>query len=214
MKKSLISATLGVALCLSQAAAQAGIITFEPLDEFGVAQVDGEQTTAQGFNLRLSSGNATSFFIAGSEGAGSYASNGSQSLYAANDADIVLTGIGGAAFNFASFELGGGNLACLDPTQAGNVGPWATQLDLIGLLADGTQLMSSFLIDPLSARLFTFAVNWSNLTEVQFRVAGGDYSLDNISLQTVPEPGSLTLLGLGLSGIIVSRRLRQSIAKQ
>ena len=214
MKKSLISATLGVALYLSQAAAQAGVITFEPLDEFGVAQVDGEQTTAQGFNLRLSSGNATSFFIAGSEGAGSYASNGSQSLYAANDADIVLTGIGGAAFNFASFELGGGNLAFLDPTQAGNVGPWATQLDLIGLLADGTQLMSSFLIDPLSARLFTFAVNWSNLTEVQFRVAGGDYSLDNISLQTVPEPGSLTLLGLGLSGIIVSRRLRQSIAKQ
>ena len=214
MKKSLISATLGVALCLSQAAAQAGIITFEPLDEFGVAQVDGEQTTAQGFNLRLSSGNATSFFIAGLEGAGSYASNGSQSLYAANDADIVLTGIGGAAFNFASFELGGGNLAFLDPTQIGNVQPWATQLDLIGLLADGTQLMSSFLIDPLSARLFTFAVNWSNLTEVQFRVAGGDYSLDNISLQTVPEPGSLTLLGLGLSGIIVSRRLRQSIAKQ
>lgn len=214
MKKSLISATLGVALCLSQAAAQAGIITFEPLDEFGVAQVDGEQTTAQGFNLRLSSGNATSFFIAGLEGAGSYASNGSQSLYAANDADVVLTGIGGAAFNFASFELGGGNLAFLDPTQIGNVQPWATQLDLIGLLADGTQLMSSFLIDPLSARLFTFAVNWSNLTEVQFRVAGGDYSLDNISLQTVPEPGSLTLLGLGLSGIIVSRRLRQSIAKQ
>ena len=214
MKKSLISATLGVALYLSQAAAQAGVITFEPLDEFGVAQVDGEQTTAQGFNLRLSSGNATSFFIAGLEGAGSYASNGSQSLYAANDADVVLTGIGGAAFNFASFELGGGNLAFLDPTQIGNVQPWATQLDLIGLLADGTQLMSSFLIDPLSARLFTFAVNWSNLTEVQFRVAGGDYSLDNISLQTVPEPGSLTLLGLGLSGIIVSRRLRQSIAKQ
>ena len=214
MKKSLISATLGVALYLSQAAAQAGVITFEPLDEFGVAQVDGEQTTAQGFNLRLSSGNATSFFIAGSEGAGSYASNGSQSLYAANDADIVLTGIGGAAFNFASFELGGGNLAFLDPTQIGNVQPWATQLDLIGLLADGTQLMSSFLIDPLSTGLFNFAVNWSNLTEVQFRVAGGDYSLDNISLQTVPEPGSLTLLGLGLSGIIVSRRLRQSIAKQ
>ena len=187
-----------LALGLAGAAAQAGLVTFDPLDEQGVTLDAGDAISAQGF--RLTQGNAAPATLFAGDLVGAYASNGSASLYAANAADIVLTLAGGGRFDLSSLEVGGGNL--------GDLASWAIELLLTGVTADNAMLSGSVLLDPSSSGLASVPLGWNNLTELRLHVASGDYSIDNLDLRALPEPAPWAMLGLGLAALLAARRTR------
>ena len=189
------------ALALAAAGpALAGVITFDPIDEQGLTLAPGDTLSAQGFVFTQLSGQLTTLFAG--DTAGSYAGNGSNTLYAANQAQFGLAMSTGALFALFDLELGGGNLAFL--SDPGAVEPWATTVDLLGLFGDGSQQRLQLQVDPQSAGLAFQSIGWTGLREVQFS-AQGDYSLDNLNLQ-VPEPATLGLAALGLLAAVRRRR--------
>lgn len=182
--------------------AAAAVITFDTPVEQGATLMPGDSLSAQGFTI-TQLGDAPSFLFAG-DLVGAYASNGTPSLYAANQASFALTA-GGGRFSLLDLELGGGNLAFLgDP---GSVAPWAAQVVLDGFFADGSTRTMSFDIDPGSAGLARFDVGWAGLVELRVGAAG-DYSLDNLGLLAVPEPALLSLLALALVAASAARPRR------
>ena len=206
MNRLISGLACAAALCLGNAA-QADVVTFDPVDQQGAALALGDSITAKGFSFKLRN-DAPALLFAG-DLTGAYASNGTGSLYAANNAMFSILGDGSGIFSIGSFELGGGNLAFLaDPTS---VEPWALEVSLQGTFSDHSQMSTSFAIDQTSSGLAKFGVNWSNLVDLKFS-ATGDYSLDNVQLAHVPEPGSLALVALALAGLTATslRRPRRS----
>lgn len=193
-------------LCVGHAA-HAAVVTFNPVDEQGAALAQGDAITAQGFRFTLRNAPPSIAILFAGDTVGAYASNGSATLYAANDAMFGITGDGSGIFSLGSFELGGGNLGFLDPGNPGGVEPWAQQLSLLGTFADNSQMMATFGINQMSTGLATFAVNWSNLVDLKFS-ATGDYSVDNLQLSHVPEPGSLALVAVAVGGLMATARRR------
>lgn len=197
MKHLLSTLTLAVASALP---AQAGVITFDPVDEQGLTLSPGDTIAAQGFVFTQISGQLTTLFAG--DTVGSYAGNGSNTLYAANNAQFGLSGAGGELFALLSLELGGGNLGFL--SDPGAVEPWAGQVELLGLFGDGSQRRLTLGVDGTSPGLTLQSVGWSGLRELQFS-ATGDYSLDNLNL-AVPEPALPGLVALGLLAAACQRR--------
>lgn len=191
-------AALALAGALACPAAQASLITFDPIDEQGITLGAGDAISAMGFSLTQANDSPATLFAGDLVGA--YASNGSNSLFAGNRADINLSRTGGGVFNLLSLALGGGNLG--DPSS------WASMLQLVGLTADNLTLVSNLLVDPVSTGLAQVDLNWVNLTQVSFRGANGDYSLDDLQLQAVPEPASWALVVLGLAALLAGSRRR------
>ena len=200
MTRSLYAAVAALALAgaLASPAAQASLVTFDPIDEQGSTLAMGDAISAMGFSFTQANDSPATLFAGNLVGA--YASNGSNSLFAGNRAEITLGRTAGGVFNLISLALGGGNL--------GDTSSWAGMLQLVGLTADNTTLVSNLLLDPMSTGLAQVDLNWLNLTQLSFRGANGDYSLDDLQLQAVPEPAGVGLLMAGLAALRLSRRRR------
>jgi len=103
---------------------------------------------------------------------------------------IILTD-GANNFDLLSLLLGPSDLA------GGKI-----DFTILGTFANGNSVTDDFK-NLISAT--TAVLNWSNLTSVSFS-ANNDAGVDNLEVNTLPEPLSLGLMGLGLIGMAILRR--------
>jgi len=107
---------------------------------------------------------------------------------------FTLMAVSGGIFSLLSLDFAFFDLGFAAP---------AGSLTINGLL-DGDQVATSTL--SLGAPTTTnFGTNWARLTQVSF-VATSAFSLDNITVAAVPEPGTLALVGLAAAGLAFTRR--------
>jgi len=166
-----------LALCLGFAspACLAAIIGFESEDEQGITLDASDSIAAQSFLFTQLNESPATLFAGVTDGA--YAGNGSSSsLFAGNAAQFRLTTVNGAVFSLGSLEIGGGNL--------GDISTWAAGLQLLGLTADNNTLSQFVAIDSSSFGLALVSLNWNNLARVDFSVVAGDYSIDNVDVES------------------------------
>lgn len=117
---------------------------------------------------------------------------------------VTMTQIGGSTFNLGTIEFT--EFFNLNSTDLITVMGSGGQIKVIDLdnIADGAGAGNDFQTE-------TF--NWTNLTSVTFdaQTVSGDnwWAFDNINT-SIPEPATLSLIGLGLMGLIGSRARRRN----
>ncbi len=194
------------ALFFFPTSANAIVITFDGLGTetiFTSATIDGFLFTSEHFHLL---------------GDGYFASNGTTYLAyeSGRGHPISMSMIGGGTFSLLGLD--GAEAVTSSPQDR----PAAEAIGVLGFLADGGTVYAELVLDGIhdggdrrSASDFQgFALSFTNLTSVLFygiRADGrdGGIALDNLWLEpgvSVPEPGSLTLFGLGLVAMGFARR--------
>lgn len=87
-------------------------------------------------------------------------------------------------------------------------------VDLLGY--SGASLLYSLTVDPVNGAMTKYALNFNGIDRFVMRTTNGKtYAfLDNFEYEAagnnVPEPASLALIGLGVAGLVVSRRQRKA----
>lgn len=134
----------------------------------------------------------------------------------------TLNGGGLAAFNpyeasFASFTKASAGTFTLNSLMVD--GAWGTQtLTFVGLAGGATLFSTTFGVGTNPALL---SLNWAGINELRVFTgndhvhnnslsgSGKHWVIDNITVDQaaqVPEPGPLALIGLGIAGLLVSRK--------
>jgi len=219
-------ALVALVLVASVGNAQATTITFEdlPLDSLG----NGGDRTSGGFLFDTAANHSHI-----DNGTGGWnTSDGSQFMMVDNlfgpDA-ITFSRVGGAPFSLNSInisEAGGGGTPTTGGDANGCCNTYAHQIIVTGNLVGGGTLVRTLTLDyngttinSFGFETFMFNSAWNNLSSVVLEGTGalccgptdatrGNYfAIDNVVVDAVPEPGTLTLLGMG-SAYLVRRRQR------
>ncbi len=195
MKKGLRHLACLAAFCLA-ASAQAEVLTF---DSLALIDIDNQTSVAiytEG-NFRIT-GVATSYLPLDFFGAG-----GTGGLLVFSNSPIQLMAADGGLFSLLRLDY-----AAADPFEFG-FDPSAS-VSVSGLVNGGGLLQQTLLLDDLGFNSFSFPA-WNNLTEVNI-AATADFFLDNViaAKQAIPEPASLALVSIALSGLALIRRRKRA----
>lgn len=193
-------------LMLGSGLVNAAVIDFESVatDQFG------DPINADGFNWDFS---ASGWFI----GPGTSAfhpngtSNGTSKLVAAGDRDfatarVTMTQNGGGAFSLFGLDAATANMNEINSLSISGMFSGGGSISTMINGIDGT--FDSYL---LAGFVDLMSVTFSSVNSGSYN--DGGFSLDNLRLDpinSVPEPTSLVLLGLGLAGFGLSRKKKLS----
>jgi hypothetical protein len=189
--KAKIAGLLTTALLFGALSAQATTLTFDGLTTAGAEDIT---LNNQGYGgLTWTTGNNWTLFSKTSYPVPTVSGNyGLVNNFGANPAIVS-----GSAFSFNSVEIVGWYFNA--PTSVG-IRAYDSSHNLIG---------DTGLVGINTSSYTLIAPNWSGVSELDFY--GGQYfALDDMIINSVPEPATLSLLGLGLVGLGLMRKRRAS----